>query len=70
MLAVVAVATAFSGFQATEWDGRQSSLDGQATSLRFEANAQSTFGGQRLAADAGFFTAWLQAHVATNVAPS
>jgi hypothetical protein len=62
VLAVVAVATAWSGFQATKWDGRQSLLYGHANSYRFEAESASTYGGQLLAADAGIFTAWLQAH--------
>lgn len=62
VLAVVAVATAWSGFQATKWDGRQSLLYGHANSYRFEAESTSTYGGQLLAADAGIFTAWLQAH--------
>ncbi len=62
MLAIVAVATAWSGFQATKWDGRQSLLYGHANSYRFEAETASTYGGQLLSADAGIFTAWLQAH--------
>jgi hypothetical protein len=66
VLAVVAVATAWSGFQATKWDGRQSLLYGHANSDRFEAEAASTYGGQLLAADAGIFTAWLQAHDSNN----
>ena len=66
MLAVVAVATAWTGFQATKWDGRQAFLYGRASSYRFEADAASTYGGQELSADAGIFTAWLQAHAAGN----
>jgi hypothetical protein len=61
VLAVVAVATAWSGFQAAQWDGRQTLLYGQSSRARFEADAASTFGGQLLAANAGFFTGWLQA---------
>jgi hypothetical protein len=68
VLAVVAVATAWTGFQASRWDGRQSYLYGHASSLRFQADAASTYGGQELAADAGIFTAWLEAHAANNVA--
>ena len=64
ILAVVAVATAWSGFQATQWDGEQSLLYGEASSGRFEAEAASTLGGQQLAADSAMFTAWLQAHQA------
>jgi hypothetical protein len=66
LLAVVAVVTAWSGFQAAKWDGRQSVLYGHSSRDRFEAQAATTTGDQRLAADAGIFTAWLQAHAAGN----
>lgn len=62
VLAVVAVATAWTGWQASKWDGRQSYLYGKASSLRFQADAASTYGGQELAADVGMFNGWLQAH--------
>lgn len=61
LLAVVAIVTAWSGFQAAQWDGRQSLLYGHSSRDRFAADAASTLGDQRLAADAGMFTAWLQA---------
>ncbi len=67
LLAIVAIATAWSGFQAAKWDGRQSELYGTASRLRFEADAATTLGSQRLAADAGIFTAWLEAHEAGDV---
>ena len=66
VLAVVAVATAWGGYQATKWDGRQSLLYGQASSHRFQADAASTYGGQELSADVGIFNAWLQAHAAND----
>ncbi len=66
LLAVVAIVTAWSGFQAAKWDGRQSVLYGHSSRDRFEAEAATTTGDQRLAADAGIFTAWLQAHAAGN----
>jgi hypothetical protein len=62
LLAVVAIATAWSGFQAAKWDGRQSFDYGTATRLRFEADAASTAAGQEVIADVGLFTAWLAAH--------
>ena len=68
ILAIVAVATAWSGFQATEWDGEQSLLYGQASSDRFAAEAASTLAGQELTADSSMFTVWLQAHSAGDVA--
>jgi hypothetical protein len=66
VLAIVAVATAWSGFQAAKWDGRQSFLYASASKLRFQADAASTMGGQQLVADASMFTAWLQAKDAGN----
>jgi hypothetical protein len=68
ILAVVAVATAWSGFQASQWDGEQSFQYGQSSRLRFEAEAASTLAGQELSADSAMFTAWLQAHAAGDVA--
>ena len=64
LLAIVAVATAWSGFQATRWDGRQSLLYGQASGTRSQADAASTFGGQELVANLTIFSAWLQARSA------
>ena len=66
LLAVVAIATAWSGFQATRWDGRQSLLYGQASAARFQADAASTFGGQELLADVSIFSGWLQARSAND----
>jgi hypothetical protein len=61
VLALVAIATAWSGYQASKWDGHQSVLYGTASADRFKADAASTYGGQELSADASLFTAWLQA---------
>ena len=61
MLAVVAVATAWSGYQAAQWDGLQALRYGQSSHLRFEAEAASTLGGQQLVADTAAFNTWLQA---------
>ena len=64
VLAIVAIATAWSGYQATQWGGQQTVLYGQASSARFQADALSTLGGQQLVADASMFTAWLVARQA------
>jgi hypothetical protein len=60
-LAIVAIATAWSGYQAARWDGKQAFQYGQATKDRFQADSASTLGGQRLIANQSIFTAWLQA---------
>jgi hypothetical protein len=59
-LAIVAVSTAWSGFQAAKWDGQQSLLYGEASKYRFEADAASARGETIQAADASMLTAWLQ----------
>lgn len=64
VLAIVAIATAWSGYQAARWDSHQSLLYGLASADRFKADAASTFGGQELSADSAMFTAYLQAHSA------
>ena len=62
VLSIVAVVTAWSGYQGTKWGGRQSMLYAQASSIRLEADELGTRAGQILVADATIFTAWLQAH--------
>lgn len=64
VLALVAIATAFSGYQGTKWGGAQALLYGQASTARFQADALASLGEQQLAADASLLTAWLQAHEA------
>jgi hypothetical protein len=66
VLAVAAIATAWSGFQASQWDDRRALLYGHATTQRFAASAASTLGGQEIVADSAMFTGWLQAHAAGN----
>jgi hypothetical protein len=65
-LAIVAIATAWAGYQAANWGGRQAVLYAEASRDRFQADDASTFGGQQLVADASMFTAWLQALDAGN----
>jgi hypothetical protein len=64
VLALAAIATAWSGFQASEWDDRRGLLYGQATTQRFEATAASTLAGQQLVADSAMFNSWLEARAA------
>jgi hypothetical protein len=66
VLAFVAIATAWSGLQAARWDSRQSLDYGEASRLRFEADAASTLGGQEVSADSAGFNVWLQAQIAGN----
>lgn len=66
VLAVVAIATAWSGFQAAKWDGHQSFEYGESNRIRFEADAATTKAAQELATDVGLFTAWLEAESVDN----
>jgi hypothetical protein len=47
LLAVVAIATAWGGYQAARWDGRQAELYGQSSTVRNEADQALTLGGQQ-----------------------
>ncbi|MFL6045075.1 MAG: hypothetical protein ACJ72M_08155 [Propionibacteriaceae bacterium] len=66
VLALAAIATAWSGFQASEWDDRRAELYAQATAQRFQASAASTLGGQQLVSDSGMFNSWLEARATRN----
>jgi hypothetical protein len=61
LLAVVAIATAWSGYQAAKWDGRQAELYGEASTLRIEADELVTLGGQQRLLDVSTFNTWIQA---------
>jgi hypothetical protein len=62
LLAIVAVATAWSGYQAARWDSRQAFLYGTASRERIEADAAVTLGGQQRLLDVTTFNTWIQAH--------
>jgi hypothetical protein len=64
VLALAAIATAWSGYQAAKGDGQQSVLYSDASVDRVQANTAATLGQQRLAADGAMFSAWLQARAA------
>ena len=66
VLAIVAIATAWSGFQAAKWDGHQAFEYGESNRIRFEADEASTTAGQELNTDVGLFTAWLEAESVGN----
>ena len=62
VLSLVAILTAWSGYQGTKWGGQQAIRYATASTDRLEAEALSNHAGQVLVADATIFTAWLQAH--------
>jgi hypothetical protein len=66
MLGVVAVATAWSGYQATRWAGEQSTLYAEASTLRVESTRASTLAGQYKLYDAISVNNWLSAYTQGN----
>lgn len=61
VLALVAIATAWSGYQAARWDGRQAYLYGTASRMRIEADEALTLGGQQKLLDVTTFNTWVEA---------
>ncbi len=59
LLAVVAIATAWSGYQAALWTGHQSELYGQASKLRIEAEGAATYANQERSYNASTVAQWL-----------
>ena len=61
LLAVVAVATAWSGYQTARWDGRQAHEYGLSNRYRAAENRAATRSGQQRIYDTTTFGFWLQA---------
>ena len=61
LLGVVAVATAWSAYNAAKWDGHEAELYGRASTLRIEADELTTLGGQQRLLDVSTFNTWIQA---------
>jgi hypothetical protein len=60
MLSVVAVATAWCGYQAARWDGRQAYLYGTSGRLGVESAQKATEGGQQRLLDVVTFNTWIR----------
>jgi hypothetical protein len=61
VLAIVAIATAWSGYQAALWTGHQSELYGQASKLRVEAEGAATTANQERLYNASTVVEWFKA---------
>ena len=61
LLAVVAIATAWSGYEAARWDGRQAELYGEDAAIRIRADQLLTLGGQQRLLDVTTFNTWIEA---------
>lgn len=66
VLSLIAVATAWCGYQAAKWDGLQESLYATSARLRVEAAIAVTEGGQQRLLDVLTFNSWIQAKEAKN----
>jgi hypothetical protein len=63
VLALVAVATAWSGYQAARWDGHRAQLFAQSAELRVGAEELDTLAGQDRIYDIATFNSWIAAKV-------
>lgn len=61
VLALVAIATAWSGYQSALWTGHQEELYGQAGEIRVEAEATSTYANQERLYNAATTVEWIKA---------
>jgi hypothetical protein len=66
VLAVVAVATAWSGYQATKWDALSSQNYSLAASANVRAQEKATLAGQDRLYDITTFNGWIAAETASN----
>jgi hypothetical protein len=63
ILALVAVATAWSGYQAAQWAGKRAELYAKANRLRVTAEGLATLAGQERIYDSDTFNVWLAARL-------
>jgi len=68
LLAIVALATALSGYQAAKWDGESAKAYATSSRLRIQSNETQLTSNETLIYNAGTFTAWLQAHTSGDAA--
>ncbi len=61
VLAIVAIATAWSGYQAELWTGHQAQLYGQASKLRVQAEGTANFANQERLYNSSTVVEWLNA---------
>jgi hypothetical protein len=66
VLALIAVATAWSGYHAAKWDGHQALLYGHASRLRVEAGVAAAEGGHQRLLDVIQSNEWIRARDAKN----
>ena len=63
LLAIVAILTAWSGYQSAKWDGESAKLYAESSRTRERARSSRCRAGRYLVYNAGTFNSWLQARV-------
>jgi hypothetical protein len=66
LLACVAIATAWSGYQSARWDGRSAERYAEASKLRVEQDLAATQAGQQLIFNTSNLDAWVMASTSGN----
>jgi hypothetical protein len=66
VLSIVAIATAWSGYQAALWTGHQSELYGQASKLRVQAQVAAAAANEERLYNASTVVEWLKAEALSN----
>ncbi len=62
LLAVATVATAWSGYQATRWNGEQAKAGARASAQRIESSKADAFANTQTQIDVATFTQWVNAY--------
>ncbi len=62
LLALSAIATAWSGYQSSQWHGEQALASGRATATRVESARASGVANRQVQIDVATFTAWADAY--------
>lgn len=62
LLALAAIATAWAGYQASQWHGEQAIASGRATALRVESARASGEANRQAQIDVAIFTQWIDAY--------
>ncbi len=63
LLALAAVATAWSSYQASRWTGEQAKAFASASAARVESTRASSLANAQTAVDVGVFTQWVDAEL-------
>jgi hypothetical protein len=68
LLAVATVATAWSGYQSTRWNGEQAKAGGRANALRIESAKAAGLANTQTEVDVASFTQWVNAYTLKQAA--